>query len=75
LRKWCIPFLWIGMNPITIYLASNLLPIEDLASLFVGGPVKAALGPWSSFVVALTGMAMLLALVRFLYQRKIFLRL
>jgi predicted acyltransferase len=74
-RKWCIPFLWIGMNPITIYLASNLLPIEDLASLFVGGPVKAALGPWSSFVVALTGMAMLLALVRFLYQRKIFLRL
>jgi len=74
-RKWCIPFLWIGMNPITIYLASNLLPIEDLAGLVVGGPVKAALGPWGGFVVALTGMAMLLALVRFLYQRKIFLRL
>jgi hypothetical protein len=63
------------MNPITIYLASNLLPIEDLAGLVVGGPVKAALGPWGGFVVALTGMAMLLALVRFLYQRKIFLRL
>jgi predicted acyltransferase len=74
-RKWCIPFLWIGMNPITIYLASNLLPIEDLAGLFVGGPVKAALGPWGGFVVALTGMAMMFALVRFLYQRKIFLRL
>ena len=26
-RKWCIPFLWIGMNPITIYLAANLLHI------------------------------------------------
>jgi predicted acyltransferase len=74
-RKWCIPFLWIGMNPITIYLASNLLPIEDLAGLVVGGPVKAALGPWGGFVVALTGMAMMFALVRFLYQRKIFLRL
>ena len=74
-RKWCIPFLWIGMNPITIYLASNLLPIEDLAGLLVGGPVKAALGPWGDFVTALVGMAMLLALVRFLYQRKIFLRL
>lgn len=74
-RKWCIPFLWIGMNPITIYLASNLLPIEDLASLIVGGPVKAALGPWGDFVLALTGVAMMLAFVRFLYQRKIFLRL
>jgi predicted acyltransferase len=74
-RKWCTPFLWIGMNPITIYLASNLLPIEDLANLFVGGPVKTYLGPWSGFAVAFTGMAMLLALVRFLYRRKIFLRL
>ena len=74
-RKWCIPFIWIGMNPITLYLASNLLPIEDLARLFVGGPVKAALGPWGDFVTALTAVTMMLALARFLYQRKIFLRL
>jgi predicted acyltransferase len=74
-RKWCTPFIWIGMNPITIYLASSLLPIEDLAGLIAGGPVKAALGPWGNFVLALTGMAMMFAFVRFLYQRKIFLRL
>ena len=73
-RKWCIPFLWIGMNPITIYLACSLLPIEDLAGLVVGGPVKAALGPWGDFVLALTAVAMMFAFVRFLYQRKIFLR-
>jgi predicted acyltransferase len=74
-RKWCIPFVWIGMNPITIYLACSLLPIEDLAELIVGGPVKAALGPWGNFVLALTGVAMMFTFVRFLYQRKIFLRL
>ncbi len=74
-RKWCVPFLWIGMNPITIYLAASLFPSEDLANLVVGGPVKAACGPWGNFVVAATGMALVLAFVRFLYQRKIFLRL
>jgi predicted acyltransferase len=74
-RKWCIPFLWIGMNPITIYLVSSLLHIGDLAGLIAGGPVKVALGPWGDFVLALTGVAMMFAFVRFLYQRKIFLRL
>jgi len=74
-RKWCTPFLWIGMNPITIYLAANLLHIQDLAERIVGGPVKACLGPWGDFVLAIVGMAMMFALVRFLYQRKVFLRL
>ena len=74
-RKWCTPFLWIGMNPITIYPAANLQPIEELANLFVGGPVKAHLGQWGDFAVAFTGMAIILAFVRFLYQRKIFIRL
>ena len=74
-RKWCVPFLWIGMNPITIYLACGLLPIGDLAGLIVGGPVQAAVGPWGDFVLALTAVAMMFAFVRFLYQRKIFLRL
>jgi len=74
-RKWCAPFLWIGMNPITIYLVANLLPIEELANLFVGGPVKAHLGQWGDFAVALTGMVIVLGFVRFLYRRKIFLRL
>ena len=23
-QKWCTPFLWYGMNPITVYLADNL---------------------------------------------------
>jgi predicted acyltransferase len=74
-RKWCTPFLWIGMNPITIYLASGLLPMEDLAKLVVGGPVNAALGLWGDLVVAIAVVAMMLTFARFLYQRKIFLRL
>jgi predicted acyltransferase len=74
-RKWCIPFVWIGMNPITVYLAFNLFSIGDLAELVAGGPVKTALGSWGNLVLALVATTIMFAMVRFLYRRKIFLRL
>jgi predicted acyltransferase len=74
-RKWCVPFVWIGMNPITVYLGFNLFSIDDLAELVAGGPVKTALGAWGDLVQALVAVAIMFAMVRFLYQRKIFLRL
>lgn len=74
-RKWCTPFVWVGMNPITIYLAFHLIQFPDLAKLVVGGPVQQALGSWGNMVMASVVVAMSLGLVRFLYNRKIFLRL
>jgi len=74
-RRWCMPFVWIGMNAITIYLAFHLIKFSDLAKLVVGGPVYQALGNWGDLVLSLTVIAMTFALVRFLFVRKIFLRL
>jgi predicted acyltransferase len=74
-RRWCMPFVWIGMNAITIYLAFHLISFGDLAKLVAGGPVYKALGSWGDLVMALVVISMTFALVRFLYQRKIFLRL
>jgi predicted acyltransferase len=74
-RKWCTPFVWLGMNAITIYLAVHLIKFGDFAERIVGGPVKESLGAWGDLLVAVVVVAMVLALVRFLYQRKIFLRL
>jgi predicted acyltransferase len=74
-RRWCMPFVWIGMNAITIYLAFHLISFENLAKLVVGGPVHQALGAWGDLVMALVVISMTFTLVRFLYQRKIFLRL
>jgi predicted acyltransferase len=74
-RRWCVPFVWIGMNPITIYLAFHLVRFSDFAALVVGGPVQKALGQWGDLLVALVVVAMTLGFVRFLCQRKIFLRL
>ena len=74
-RRWCEPFLWIGMNAITIYMVFNLAPFEEVAKLVVGGPVEHGLGAWGPLVVAVAVMGLVLAFTRFLYQRKIFLRL
>ena len=82
-RTWCQPFVWIGMNPLTIYLTSNFLGglgFEKLARRLTGGPVKifldahvaAGLGDLFS---ALVGVLLFIWFARFLYQRKIFLRL
>jgi predicted acyltransferase len=74
-RTWCRPFVWIGMNPITIYLAFNLLHFDEIANRLVGGPVQKTLGVWGELLHALVVVGIMLALVRFLYQRKVFLRL
>ena len=74
-RKWCVPFVWIGMNPITIYLVFNLVQFDELAERLIGGPVKQALGSWGPLAINFLVVGMMFAFVRFLYKRQIFLRL
>ena len=74
-QKWAKPFVWIGMNPITIYLAWEFFPFGDIANRLVGGPVKAALGSFGEVLIPATALGLVLLLSWFLYHRKIFLRL
>lgn len=74
-RRWCIPFVWIGMNPITIYLAVHFVHFQDLAGLVLGGPIEKAAGNFGTLLVTAGAVALMFAFVRFLYVRKIFLRL
>ena len=39
-QAWCQPFVWIGMNPITLYLVENVVGFRKVASRFLGGDVK-----------------------------------
>ena len=79
-RRWCVPFIWIGMNPITLYLANNLVNFRRLiAPRLVGGNVKtfldnAVAAGVGDMVIALVALGLTLWLARFLYERKIFLR-
>lgn len=79
IRGWCGPFRWIGMNALTIYIASNLLGTRDgwqgIAARFVGGPVSVWLGDYGRPAVALAGLGLMFLFARFLYRRGVFLRL
>jgi predicted acyltransferase len=81
IRGWCQPFVWMGMNSITVYLASNMLGgFRKLAVRLAGGDLKAYLDTsvakgLGDLLISVVGLLLAFWFVRFLYQRKIFLRL
>jgi predicted acyltransferase len=75
IRRWATPFVWIGMNPITIYLTVNIVDFRALAERIAGGPVKAFFGAYGELLITSLVLGMVFLLVRFLYQRRVFLRL
>ena len=78
-KKWAMPFVWIGMNPIAIYLLSSVVEPTHIAERVLGGSVA----DWANgivpglgvLVVAVGGMILILWLCRTLYKRKIFFRI
>lgn len=78
-QRWCQPFVWIGTNSITIYLAVKFISFPKLAEGLVGGDVKHWLDGLAtglgSLLVALVGLALAVLLCWFLHHRRIFLRL
>jgi predicted acyltransferase len=79
-RRWCQPYVWIGMNSIEIYLAHNIVSLSKVAERLAGGDLQrwldahAAAGAGGLLLGAVElGLTFLLA--RFLYVRKVFVRL
>lgn len=78
-QRWCMPFVWIGMNAITIYMVVHIVRMEDLARRFAGGEIKIAfdmaLGAGAGdLLIALVALGLCFVLVRWMYQRRIFLK-
>jgi predicted acyltransferase len=74
-RAWARPFVWIGMNSITIYMICELVDLKKIALRLVGGDVFQGLGRFGDLAVALVVVALSLWICHLLYRRKIFLRL
>lgn len=79
-QRWCQPFVWIGMNPLTLYLAYNIVSFPNLAQRLVGGDVQRCLDAHvcngaGGVLLALVELALMFLFVRFLYVRKVFIRL
>ena len=73
-RGWARPFVWIGMNPITIYMLDNLVDVNRVARRFVGGDLNKYFGIYGPLAVALMGLVIIFAIAHFLHRRRIFLR-
>ncbi|MCC6144288.1 MAG: DUF5009 domain-containing protein [Candidatus Hydrogenedentes bacterium] len=74
-RGWITPFLWIGSNALVVYMAWNLIDFEEIAARFAGGPIHDSLGAAGDLGVTAVSLAFVLLLARFLYNKKIFIRI
>lgn len=80
-RRWATAFIWVGANPITLYLVSNFLGgYSKLGLRLAGGDVKRffdarVVDGMGNLVIAAVSLGIVLAFARFLYHRKIFIRL
>jgi predicted acyltransferase len=73
-RTWCQPFVWVGSNALTIYLAAQILGFRRIAERLAGAPAKSMFGAGADTLIALVAVLVLFAFARFLYRRQLFLR-
>ncbi|MBC7922694.1 MAG: DUF5009 domain-containing protein [Ferruginibacter sp.] len=74
-RRWAFLFTLIGLNSITIYLASHgMINFLSTANFFFGGLIRQAPEPWQAVWTATAIVVVQLALLYFLYRNKLFLR-
>lgn len=79
-RRWAAPFVWIGMNPIALYVVAHVVSFNNLSERLVGGGVARFLDARvvpgvGDLVISVTGILLCVWLARFLYTRQIFIRL
>lgn len=75
-KKVVQPFIWIGTNSITIYLAvHNIINFESSAHYFLDGMLQNASIGAQNFVIASGVLCLQLAGLYFLYRNKLFLKI
>ncbi len=75
LKKWCLPFVWIGRNSILIYMASHgIIDFQATASYLFGGIIRFASAGWQEVWLGTGILVVQLGLLYFLYKKKWFLK-
>lgn len=79
LRTGITPFVWIGTNAITLYLLNALMGFNAVAQRLVGGYAMIGLDNVTvpaahAFLIRLAEVSIAILIARFLFQRRIFLR-
>jgi len=71
-KKWSIFFVVVGINSITIYVASSLLKFGNIANVFVGG---FQFGKAAPLMMAITVATLKWLFLYYLYKQKIFFKI
>ena len=75
LKKWALPFIWIGTNSILIYMAAHgVINFEYTATYLFGGLINFTPLLWQPVWLGCGILIIQLALVYFLYKKKWFLK-
>jgi len=72
-KNWAFPFIIVGMNAITIYVAPLLIDFNKIVNFFVNGFID-YLGAFKPVFYALCILTVKWLLLYFLYKKKIFLK-
>lgn len=72
--RWSQPFVVIGMNAITVYMAHRLIDFKYTSKFLLSGLMECS-GDYSRFVLEVGVVVLELLLLYFMYKRKIFLKL
>ncbi len=75
IRAWTAPFLWIGNNPLAIYMACNLVDFQKITARLVGGGVWAPEGGLGAIATTTVSLGLVLMLAGFMYRKKVFIRI
>ncbi|MDO3626447.1 acyltransferase family protein [Mucilaginibacter sp. BT774] len=75
-KKWSIPFVWIGTNSILIYLCSEgLVNFGHTAAYLFGGLIHLTPVAWQAVYTAISVTLVQLILLWFLYRNKLFFKI
>jgi predicted acyltransferase len=75
-RAWAVPFVWIGLNPIAVFLLRGIVDLGKLAQRLTGGTewLQSSWGGWAAVWTQAVIVGLLFFFAWWLHQRKIYFR-
>ncbi len=73
LRAWALVFVVIGVNAITIYMAKDIIPFDEISKYFLGGVARYS-GSFGPAIVPIGTLVVEWLFLLHLYRNRIFLR-
>ena len=74
-QKWATPFVVIGLNSITIYMAQRIIPFKSISAFFLQGFADMLPQEWSALLMRIGYLAVSWLFLYFLYKKKVFLKI